>query len=95
MIQKFNHLTKEEAEALMEEWISNGHKLQQLDVDYEVIRSTLNEIYNYSLKQTDNQSKSDYLLDITFGIGLYDYLNNKEWFSLREAANDDFWRVLY
>ena len=34
------------------------------------------------------------MLDVDFVIRLYSYLSSKQWFSLREATNDGFWRYL-
>ena len=45
----------------------------------------------YSL---DSLEKQGYLLDLSFGIEMYQLLNSKYDFSQRDASNDEVWRFL-
>ncbi len=94
MIQKFKHLSKIDAEVCMKEWIDSGHKIQSLDKDYIAVRNSLTASYQDTLSEVKSQDRRDYLIDIKYGMKLYDYLRSQTWFTLREASCDDFWRFL-
>ena len=43
---------------------------------------------------TDHEMTFKYMTDTLFGLKIYDYFRNKDWFNLRTAANDNFWRYI-
>ena len=86
----FKPFSIQDAETVMNEWIaSNGHSLPIVRREYEQIRKDLGEIY----PKVEGVRK-DYVTDVEMGINLYEYLNSQEWFNLRLAADDSFWRTL-
>jgi hypothetical protein len=58
------------------------------------LRDFLTELYTSIKKEIEQKDRKDYLTDVLFGIGLYEYLEKQEWFNLRVAANDGFWRYI-
>lgn len=89
-------LNRSESKIAMKEWLTNYPKLPEIEGDFVKIRNDIQEfnqqVINESLQS--NISKKDYYVDAHLGILLYDYLWNQPGFSLRAAANDDFWRYL-
>ena len=89
MIQ-FRNFSIQDAESMMNEWISsNGEYLPDVNKDFELIRKELRELY-----PNVQGNRKDYTLDVEMGINLYSYLKNKDWFNMRLAADDSFWRTL-
>ena len=85
-----NTLTRSNAHLAMEEWKSIFPRLPDVDGDYIKIRNDLSESY-FAVKE---KFSKEYDIDVHFGIYLYDYMMSQPGFSLRVAANDDFWRYL-
>lgn len=89
-------LNRGEAEKAMSTWVENFPNLPCLDGEYAVLRDDL--ISLFQLVKKDEEEKhikvADYYTDVQFGILLYTYLSKKDWFSLRLAADDGFWRYL-
>ena len=92
IIKRLNRIESQNA---MQEWLINFPELPRISDEYISIRLDLQEKYNKIISESSNQCrKSDYFIDVNFGIYLYDYLNNKSWFNMRLASDDDFWRYL-
>ncbi len=87
-------LNREESQVAMKEWILNFPALPKIEEDYLKIREDLQEFYKNVKEECNTNNKRDYYIDSHFGILLYDYLWRQSGFSLRVAANDDFWRYL-
>lgn len=89
-------LNRGEAEKAMSEWIDSFPQLPVLDREYSVIRNDLFSLFQSVIKDAESRGfkPHDYYTDAQFGILLYLYLSKKEWFSLRLAADDGFWRYL-
>ncbi len=87
-------LNRDESQRAMKEWISNFSKLPKIEGDYLKIRKDLQEFYKKVKEECDSEIKKDYYIDSHFGMLLYEYLWGQSGFSLRVAANDDFWRYL-
>ena len=83
-------LKRSDAYSAMEEWKSIYPELPEVDSDYLKIRSDLFRFYCIVKEECTEK----YDIDVHFGIHLYNYLNSLPDFSLRVAANDDFWRYL-
>jgi hypothetical protein len=84
---------KEKAFHVLNSWRINDDIIQ-LDREYQEMREYLVNLYNTIKNEIKDKNKKDYLTDVFFGIGLYDYLKKKDWFNLRIASNDAFWRYL-
>lgn len=89
-------LNRGEAEKAMSEWLASFPLLPSLDGNYAVIRSDLTNLFQSVMKDSESKGfkPQDYFTDVQFGILLYLYLSKKDWFSLRLAADDGFWRYL-
>ena len=82
------YLKKQEAAAAMREWRDSGNKAPEIEPEYESIREDIGNLYE-KVKSSNN-----YETDVSMGLEIYDYFQKKDFFSLRVAANDDFWRYL-
>lgn len=85
-----------EAEKAMQEWLNSYPQLPSLNKEYSVIRSDIVKLFRLVEKEVEanNLKIRDYYTDARFGLLLYTYLSQKEWFSLRVATDDGFWRYL-
>lgn len=72
----------------MQEWRNNDKVLPKVDQDYNIIREKIEQLYESTV--CDNSYKADTAL----GLELYSYFREQDFFTLRIAANDDFWRYL-
>ena len=88
-IKDLNRIKSAEA---MNEWIEGDGTLQQVSSDYLSLRKTIETIY--ALCQNSDKDRNDYKTDVQMGLGIYDYLSQQKGFSLRAAANDNFWRYV-
>lgn len=93
---EIRRLTRGDAEKAMQEWIDSYPCPPSLDGDYAVLRSELIKLFRSVVdKATENNLRiQDYNTDAQFGLLLFMYLKKQEWFSLRLAADDGFWRYL-
>lgn len=80
----------------MREWIDSYPQQPVLDGDYLVLRDDLTKLFRTVVSKVEEKGLKiqDYYTDVQFGILLYMYLISKDWFSLRLAADDGFWRYL-
>jgi hypothetical protein len=93
---EINRLSRGEAEKAMSEWIDSCPQLPVLNGDYTVLRNDLTNLFRSVMKEAEAKGFKlrDYYTDAQFGLLLYMYLSRKNWFSLRLAADDGFWRYL-
>lgn len=84
------------AENNFERLDSNTFQSFTVDEKYNELRNDLVEIRDkvFDNHNFDNVEKLGYAFDLTFGLELYELLNNKYNFKLRHAANNDIWRFL-
>lgn len=82
-------LSRNEAKIAMEEWIKNS-KIGRLDYDYSILRSDLKNLY-IKVKKVFEKG---YDIDLYFGIEIYKFFNQKEYFNLQIASDDGFWMYL-
>lgn len=89
-------LSRGEAEAAMQEWNASYPNLPPLDGDYAALRDDLTTLFRKVVKigEENGISVKDYFTDAQFGFLLYTYFSRQNWFSLRLAADDGFWRYL-
>ena len=89
-------LNRGEAEKAMSEWIDTFPQLPPLDGAYAVLRNDLTTLFQSVMASAESKGfkPRDYYTDAQFGLLLYAYLSQKDWFSLRLAADDGFWRYL-
>lgn len=89
-------LNRGESGKAMTEWLASYPNPPKLDGEYAVLRSDLMKLFHAVLKNAEEKGIKiqDYYTDIHFGMLLYMYLKNQDWFSLRVAADDGFWRYL-
>ena len=76
----------------MKNWIDSKGSVPELTGDYLLLRETIENLA--STIKSNNKEGSDYYIDIHMGLGLYHYLSQQKGFSLRAAADDDFWRYI-
>ena len=88
-------LSRSEAQSAMQSWIMNEDKsvLPDVNQDYKRIRQHIQLSYNRVVADSDLYNR-EYNIDVRFALDLYEYLNNMSWFSLRVAANNDFWSYM-
>lgn len=87
-------LNRGESQKAMEEWKESYPQLPSIDSEYEQIRRDLQEL-NKQIRDVGSDRKDlKYFVDSQFGLALYEYFWNMSGFSMRVAANDDFWRYL-
>lgn len=93
---RIERLTRGEAEKAMMDWVEMCPQLPSVNTDYLILRNELKTIFQKVLDEVEEKGLKvrDYYTDAHFGIGLYTYLENKNWFSLRLAADDGFWRYM-
>lgn len=93
---EIKRLNRGEAEKAMSEWNSSFPQLPVLDGEYSVLRNDLINLFDSVMNEVGSEGikSREYYVDSHFGILLYKYLSQKDWFSLRIAADDGFWRYL-
>lgn len=89
-------LNRGEAEKAMSDWVESYPQLPSLDGEYAVLRSELTSLLLPVLNGAEESDRKarDYFVDVNCGIRLYMYLSKKDWFSVRLAADDGFWRYV-
>ncbi len=93
---KVKSLNRGEAQAAMNDWISNYPRLPQIESDYEMLRKVI-QTMNWTVRNEAEKSeygKKDYYVDVHLGVLLYEYFRIQQWFTMRTAADDGFWRYL-
>ncbi len=93
---EIRRLNRGDSEKAMQEWIDSYPCPPSLDGEYAVLRSELTKLFRSVVdKAAENNLKiQDYNTDAQFGLLLFMYLKKQDWFSLRLAADDGFWRYL-
>lgn len=91
---KIETLSKTRAANELNEWLKNTTILPTISQDYEVLRKSLQRHYKALMDKEWNDSRHGYLIDIHFGLFLYNRLNEIDWMNLRVAADDEFWAYL-
>jgi len=89
---KIIEYSRESARKAFGLWRSS-RELPVLNSDYASIRADLSTLY-HSIKEELTDDRTEYTIDVLFGLKLYDYFGQKGWFNLRLAANDGFWRYI-
>ena len=87
-------LNRADSQIAMNDWLAAYPALPKVDSDYITIRQELQDLEAQVRKEAEGKNKIDYYIDVHFGLYLYDYLRKKPGFTMRAAANDDFWRYL-
>lgn len=89
-------LNNTECQKFMGEWIAcEGTKSPKLDEDYSVIRKDLTALFSKTLEaQEQYKGRSDYFVDVDYGIRIFEYFEQQPWFNLRVASDIGFWRFL-
>lgn len=89
-------LNRGESEKAMKDWIDSCPTPPKLDGEYAILRSDLMKLFQSVVIDANEKGIKiqDYYTDVHFGMLLYMYLKNQNWFSLRVAADDGFWRYL-
>lgn len=93
---EIRRLNRGDAEKAMQEWTDSYPCPPSLDGDYAVLRSELIKLFRSVIdKATENNLRiQDYNTDVQFGLLLFMNLKKQDWFSLRLASDDGFWRYL-
>ena len=86
---KIIEFSRESARKAFDSWKSS-RELPVLNSDYASIRSDLTALYR-GIKEEVPDDRVEYTTDVLFGLKLYEYFGQKQWFNLRLAANDGFW----
>lgn len=87
-------LNRGESQKAMGEWKESYPQLPSIDSEYEQIRRDLQELHAKIREVANDRKDLKYYVDSQFGLALYEYFWNMPGFSMRVAANDDFWRYL-
>ena len=87
---QIKELNRERSKAAMKSWVDSHGKLPEVKGDDLLFRETIENLSKAI--HADNANDVDYYTDYHIGLGLYHYLSQQKGFSLRAAANDDFWR---
>lgn len=89
-------LNRGESEKAMEEWKNSYPQLPVLNKDYTTIRNDLAALFKTVLDKAEKENLKiqDYNTDVQFGVLLYMYLKKQDWFSVRLASDDGFWRYM-
>ena len=90
---KIAEYSRDFAHQALDKWRKSS-EIPEIDAEFALIRSDMLQKYNSIKKGIVGETKKEYLIDVLFGLYLYDYLNQKPWFNLRTAANDGFWRYI-
>lgn len=85
----FKTLSRQESQRALDEWKNNNKEIK-VEKEYMEIRNKLVEIN----RAVTSEFTKEYDIDLNFGIKLYGLLKQTQGFSIRLAANDDFWRYL-
>lgn len=85
-------LNRSKALEAMKNWTDSYPDLPAVDPEYEKVRKDLQEFAGNVSE--GNINKSDYYTDVHMGLHLYDYLWKQKGFTMRVAANDNFWRYM-
>lgn len=94
---KIEKKTLGESADIYKEWVYNtfptlGSDYEvELDTEYLEMRELSLSKYLELKSCPDNQK---YDIDYKFSIWFYNYISQKEWFNLRLASNEDFWRYI-
>ncbi len=89
---QIKELNKAQAMAAMKQWQEGDGTVANIDPSYKEIRRDICEFMDKIRKS--NTEKSDYYTDVHMGMDLYQYFDKQPGFSMRTAANDNFWRYL-
>lgn len=90
-------LSRGQAQEEMKKWIDICPKLPEIEDEWIPIRKELQAINRTIRNEIDNSvilKRGDYYLDYRFALKLYAFFEKKNWFSMRVAADDGFWRYL-
>ena len=74
----------------MKDW--DTINLPTLSDEYLAVRNDIESIFNNVKSTVDVSNK--YQFDLRFGAYLKEYLDSKDWFTVRLSSNLDFWRYL-
>ena len=98
MATEFKTLSRNDAAKAMSEWINSGYAIPDINSSMEEIRESIHKIYNDTVREMENDNlnfqRDKYEADIRMGMKIYEYFNHLPGFSMRYAANDDFWRYI-
>lgn len=90
---KIIEYNRDKARDIFSKW-KDDRNLVPLSPEYEALRSKFIELYSKAKIESSSDSRKDYMCDVLVGLGLYSYLNDQGWFTMRLAANDNFWRYI-
>jgi len=92
-MMQIERLSKKESAEAMRTWIANSFSIPSLSKDYQEMRGALVTMFRDCRKEVEDNVKS-YQMDVCFGIAIFEYLQDKPWFTDRVASDDGFWRYL-
>jgi len=90
---KILEYNRDQAHSAFDKW-KNDNELPSLSQDYIAIRNDLIQFFADIYGEVSGDDRKEYMTDTLFGLKIYDYFRNKDWFNLRTAANDNFWRYI-
>ena len=90
---KIMEYSREQARKKLDEW-RNTKEVYSLNSEYSSIRENFIEFYTKAKDEASRDDRTEYMTDVLFGSAIYEYLSNQDWFNIRTAANDGFWRYL-
>lgn len=88
---EYRHISKTEAELMLNKWRADK-VIPAVDHDYLDLRDELIKAYNEI--EASVGSDNSYLIDMEYGLRVYEMLNSSKGFTLRIASDDGVWRYL-
>lgn len=90
---KILEYNRNQAHLAFDKW-KKDNELSSLPPEYAAIRNDLIQFFDVFYGEVSGEDRKEYMIDTFFGLRIYDYFSNKDWFNLRTAANDNFWRYI-
>ena len=88
-------LNRTDAQAAMNAFMeSDGKLIPEVNNDYAIIRYEIQKMHKAVMYEMDPDALDKYLYDTQMAIRLYKYFEKQDWFSLRVASDEGFWRYL-
>lgn len=92
---KIEKLNRAQAEITYEKWLSSDRPVFDVSNDYEKLRQDLHERYRLAKSKIFSEdNRKEYLIDVYFGIEIYECLSTYSSFNLNALADEDVWRYI-
>lgn len=91
-----NSLNVAQSEEIFRKWVKNNCQNPNPEgIKFRILRDKFISKYKELKAESKNSmSRSWYTIDVEFGLFIYSYFEEMNWFTLRIAEDDGFWRFL-